>query len=115
MADVIVGSLAIAGALFVLLAGVGVLRFPDLYARMHAATKATTVGIALVGIAGAIAIDGGTAKIVLAVAVIFVTAPSAAHFIGRAAYRAEGVDIRLDGRDDLGDIGDLLADDADDD
>ena len=115
MADVIVGSLAIAGALFVLLAGVGVLRLPDLYARMHAATKASTVGIALVGIAGAIAIDGGTAKIVLAVAVIFVTAPSAAHFIGRAAYRAEGVDIRLDGRDDLGDIGDLLADDADDD
>lgn len=114
MADVIVGILAIAGALFVLLAGVGVLRFPDLYARMHAATKATTVGIALVGIAGAIAIDGGTAKIVLAVAVIFVTAPSAAHFIGRAAYRAEGVDIRLDGRDDLGDIGDLLADDAGD-
>ncbi|HEX5946341.1 MAG TPA: monovalent cation/H(+) antiporter subunit G [Acidimicrobiales bacterium] len=114
MADVIVGILAIAGALFVLLAGVGVLRFPDLYARMHAATKATTVGIALVGIAGAIAIDGGTAKIVLAVAVIFVTAPSAAHFIGRAAYRAEGVDIRLDGRDDLGDLGDLLADDAGD-
>ena len=114
MADVIVGSLAIAGALFVLLAGVGVLRLPDLYARMHAATKASTVGIALVGIAGAIAIDGGTAKIVLAVAVIFVTAPSAAHFIGRAAYRAEGVDIRLDGRDDLGDLGDLLADDADD-
>lgn len=114
MVDVIVGSLAIVGALFVLLAGVGVLRLPDLYARMHAATKATTVGIALVGIAGAIAIDGGTAKIVLAVAVIFVTAPSAAHFIGRAAYRAEGVDIRLDGRDDLGDIGDLLTDDAGD-
>ena len=40
-----------------------------LLARMHAATKATTVGIALVGIAGAIAIDGGTAKIVLAVPV----------------------------------------------
>lgn len=111
MADVIVGVLAIAGALFVLLAGVGVLRFPDLYARMHAGTKATTVGIALVGIAGAIAIDGGTAKIVLAVAVIFVTAPSAAHFIGRAAYRAEGVDIRLEGHDDLGEI---MSDDADD-
>lgn len=111
MADVIVGALAIAGGLFVCLAGVGVLRFPDLYARMHAATKATTVGIALIGAAGAIAIDGGTAKIVLAVAVIFVTGPSAAHFIGRAAYRAEGVDIRLDGYDDLGD---LLPEDADD-
>jgi len=101
MTDVIVGTLAIAGALLVLLAGVGVLRFPDLYARMHAATKATTVGIALISIAGAIAIDGGAAKILLAAAVILVTAPSAAHFIGRAAYRAEGIDIQLDGPDDL--------------
>ncbi len=109
MADVIVGVLAVAGSVFVLLAGVGVLRFPDLYARMHAGTKATTVGIALVGGAGVVAIDGGTAKIVLAVVVIFVTAPSAAHFVGRTAYRAEGVDLRLDGYDDLGDV---LGDDA---
>lgn len=101
MRDVIVGILAIGGAVFVLLAGVGVVRFPDLYTRMHAATKATTVGIGLVGVAGAIAIHGGAAKILLATAIIFVTAPSGAHFIGRAAYRAEGLDIRLDGDDDL--------------
>ena len=103
MADVIVGILAITGAVFVFLAGLGVVRFGDLYARMHAATKATTVGIALIGVAGAIAIDGGAAKIVVAVAIIFVTAPSAAHLIGRAAYRAEGVALRLDGPDDLED------------
>lgn len=111
MVDVIVGCLVIVGGLFIALAGVGVLRLPDLYARMHAATKATTVGIALIGGAGAIAIDGGTAKIVLAVAVIFVTGPSAAHFIGRAAYRAEGVEIRLEGHDDLER---LMTDGADD-
>ena len=46
MADTTIGMLAIVGARLVLLAGVGVLRFPDLYARMHAATKASTVGIA---------------------------------------------------------------------
>lgn len=62
MSDAIVGTLAIAGALLVLLAGIGVLRFPDLYARMHAATKATTVGIALICIAGALAIDGGARR-----------------------------------------------------
>ena len=101
MTEVITDVLAIAGAVLVLLAGVGVLRFPDLYARMHAATKASTLGIGLIGIAGAISIDGGAAKILLAAALIFVTAPSAAHFIGRAAYRAEGIDIRLDGPDDL--------------
>jgi multicomponent Na+:H+ antiporter subunit G len=104
MTNAIVGVLAIAGALLILLAGIGVLRFPDLYARMHAATKATTIGIALISIAGAIAIDGGTVKIFLATAVIFITAPSAAHFIGRSAYRAEGIDIQLHGPDDLNDL-----------
>lgn len=101
MTDAIVGILAIAGAALFLLAGVGVLRFPDLYARMHAATKATTVGIALISIAGAVGVDGGTTKILLAAGIIFITAPSAAHFVGRAAYRAEGIDLRLDGPDDL--------------
>jgi multicomponent Na+:H+ antiporter subunit G len=104
MHDVVVGVLAIMGATFILLAGVGVVRFPDLYARMHAATKASTIGIALVGTAGAITIDGGAAKIVLATAIIFVTAPSAAHFIGRASYRADGTTVRLDGPDDLHDL-----------
>ena len=96
MTDTIVGLFAVAGATFVLLAGIGVLRFPDIYARMHAAGKATTMGTALIAVAGAIAIDGGAAKILLAGAAIFVTAPSASHVIGRAAYRAEGIDIRLD-------------------
>jgi multicomponent Na+:H+ antiporter subunit G len=97
--DVLVGGLAIVGSALVLLAGVGVLRFPDLYSRMHAATKASTLGIGLVCVAGAISIDGGTAKILLAAAAIFVTAPSAAHFIGRAALQAEDLDVQLDGTD----------------
>lgn len=111
MLDIIVGILAIIGALLILLAGIGVLRFSDLYARMHAATKATTVAIALISIAAAIAIDGGTAKILLAAAVIFITAPSAAHFIGRAAYHDEQIKIHLDGPDDLSD---LMRDNTDD-
>jgi multicomponent Na+:H+ antiporter subunit G len=98
--EVLVGVLALTGSVLVLLAAVGVLRFPDLYSRMHAATKASTLGIGLVCLAGAISIDGGTAKILLAAAATFVTAPSAAHFIGRAAAHAEGVDVELaDGRD----------------
>lgn len=99
--DLLVGVLAVSGAVLVLFAGVGVVRFPDLYARMHAATKASTLGIGLVSVAGAIAIDGGTSRLLLAAGLIFVTAPSAAHFIGRAAYRAEGIDVRLDGGDAL--------------
>ncbi|OWY60016.1 hypothetical protein B7486_71470 [cyanobacterium TDX16] len=108
--DVLVGVLALLGSALVLLAGVGVLRFPDLYSRMHAATKASTLGIGLVCLAGALGIDGGTAKILLAGVAIFVTAPSAAHFIGRAAARAEGVDVQLeDGRD----LSDVLDDEED--
>jgi len=101
MTDLVVGSLAIAGGAFVLLAGIGVLRFSDLYARMHAATKASTLGTALVTGAGVVALDDGRPKLVLAAVVIFITAPVASHFVGRAAYRAEGIEIRLDAEDDL--------------
>jgi multicomponent Na+:H+ antiporter subunit G len=101
VAETIAGILALLGAVFVLLAGVGVLRFNDVYARMHAATKASTLGIALIGFAGAIAIDGGRARTLIAVVFIFITAPSAAHFVGRAAYRAEHVEVESATRDDL--------------
>ncbi len=85
MLDAIVGVLITAGALLVLIAGIGVIRFTDVYARMHAATKATTIGIALVGVAAAISLDGARAKILLAIVFIFITAPAAAHLVGRAA------------------------------
>src|SRR5690606_29172402 len=73
--------LALVGAAFVLLAGIGVLRLPDLYARMHAATKASTLGIALVGIAAALALEQGSARALLAIVFIFITAPAAAHLV----------------------------------
>lgn len=101
MTDTIIALLTLAGAVLAALAGVGVVRFPDVYARMHAATKATTVAIALIGVAAAVDLDGGRAKIVIAVTFVFLTAPTAAHVVGRAAYRAEGVHIDVDTRDDL--------------
>lgn len=104
MVDIVVGILAFTGGLLVLLSGVGVVRFRDVYARMHAATKASTLGLALIGVAGALALDGGRPKLVLAVAFIFITAPSAAHLIGGTAYRAEGIDIDVEARDDLAEM-----------
>ncbi len=101
MTEFVSGVLAIVGASLVLLAGIGVLRFPDLYSRMHAATKATTLGIVVVAIGAAVSLDSGRAKLLLATAVIFITAPIASHVVGRAAYRAEGIEIRLDADDDL--------------
>lgn len=106
--DVVVGVLAIAsGALFVV-AGVGVLRFGDLYSRMHAATKASALGVLVLGVAAVIALDDGRGKVALATVFVLVTAPASAHFVGRVAHRAEGIPLRLDGPDDL-----AAADDAD--
>lgn len=110
MADTVIGVLAVTGALLVLLAGVGVVRFPDVYARMHAATKAATLGIALVGLAAALALDSAAPKVLVTIAFIFITAPSAAHLVGRAAYRAEGIDFDVEARDDLAE---MLADEDD--
>lgn len=54
--QVVVALLLIFGTLFILIASIGVLRMPDLYTRMHAATKAGTVGLAALLIAVALSI-----------------------------------------------------------
>jgi len=87
--DLVVGASVIVGSVLVMLAGLGVLRFPDLFSRMHAATKATTLGLGLIGVAAALAVDGVAGRVVVAVAAVFVTAPAAAHMVARATYRPE--------------------------
>jgi multicomponent Na+:H+ antiporter subunit G len=102
MSQTIAGILVIVGSSLVALAGVGVLRFPGLYARMHAATKAPTLGFIVIATAGALALADSRGKLLLAVALILVTAPAAAHLVARAAYRAPGLPVRLDADDELG-------------
>lgn len=99
--DVITGVLAVLGATFTLLAGVGVLRFPDTLSRMHAATKATTLGFLLIVVGAVIQVSGGSTKLGFAVGLVFLTAPVAAHLVGRSSYRAPGVGLRLDEVDEL--------------
>lgn len=85
----IVVLLLVLGALFMLLAAVGLVRLPDLYLRMSATSKAATLGASLV-LLGA-AVHFGTAAVagraVVIVVFLFLTAPVAAHTIGRAGYR----------------------------
>lgn len=97
--------LLLLGAGWVLLAAVGVLRFDDVYARMHAATKATTLGLLLVLGGAATHLAGeDAAKLALVGVLVFLTAPIGAHLIGRAVHRAPGdVRIRIDTVDELGD------------
>jgi len=99
--------LLVLGSAWTLLAAVGVLRFDDVYARMHAATKSTTLGLWLV-LGGAAAQLGGddAAKLALVGVLVFLTAPAGAHLVGRAVHRSPGdVPIRIDTVDELRDAG----------
>jgi multicomponent Na+:H+ antiporter subunit G len=89
--DVLILVSMVGGSVFMLLAAVGVMRMPDLYTRMHAATKVGTVGV--IGVMLAVALHFGELGIVtraLLIMVFFlITAPVAAHMIGRSAYLAK--------------------------
>lgn len=85
---VLVSVLLIGGAGFMALAGLGILRMPDLFTRMHASTKGASLGVALMLIAAAVFFQDLTVgtKAFITTAFIFLTAPVAAHMLGRAAY-----------------------------
>ncbi len=76
------------GSAFALVASIGLLRLPDLYTRMHAASKAGTMGSCLMLIALAIhTTDVGTMSRALAGVVFFLlTAPVSSHLLAKAAY-----------------------------
>ena len=83
-----VGMMVI-GAVFMLLAAVGIVRMPDLLTRMQTTTKASTLGVGclLVGVTIHFAELGVSARVVAIIAFVFLTAPVAAHVIARASYR----------------------------
>lgn len=88
--ELLAAALLIGGGVFSFAAGLGLLRLPDLYVRMHASTKAGTLGAMLIMAAMALFfMDGGVAMRGLVIVVfLLLTAPVAAHLIGRAAYRS---------------------------
>lgn len=88
MSDWIMTALMITGAAFLLLASIGIIRMPDLYSRIQAATKAATLGVGCIILAMAIHfVDLAiTVRALLVIAFLFLTQPVAAHVIGRAAY-----------------------------
>jgi multicomponent Na+:H+ antiporter subunit G len=77
------------GVFFMFVASLGVLRLGDFYARIHAPTKAATLGLAFLLVALAIEVRDKVAvsKAVLAMLFIGMTAPVGAHILARAAYR----------------------------
>ena len=89
MTEIAVAFFVLAGGLFSLAAAVGVLRLPDILIRMHASTKAGTLGCGLILVAVALHFGDGAivARSIAAIVFLVLTAPIAAHLIGRAAYR----------------------------
>ncbi len=86
--DAAAGVLLLAGACFVLLASAGLWRFDDVYSRIHAATKATALGVLLVIAAAVLRVEAlaDLLKLFLAAILQLVSAPVTGHMLGRAAY-----------------------------
>lgn len=91
------------GTFFILSASIGIVRFPDLYTRLHAATKASTLGISFVLIGAFLFLymehSLVSGKLLLAIVFLLLTAPVSAHMISRAAHR-QGVKPVLANRND---------------
>ncbi len=78
-----------AGSFFLLVGSIGLIRFPDFYTRCHATGKSDTLGVMLV-ILGFILIEGLTlnsAKLLIILAFVGLTNPTATHALARAAFR----------------------------
>ena len=88
--DVVAAILMLSGALIAIIAAVGLHRLPDVYARMHVATKPATLGITLCLTGAALRADSASTatKLILAVVFQLVTTPAAGHLLGRAAHAA---------------------------
>jgi multicomponent Na+:H+ antiporter subunit G len=99
-----VSTLMIGGALFSLVAAIGIVRLPDLYCRMHAASKAGTVGSGLLLLAAGIHAEEAPilARAIAGFIFFLLTAPIAAHLLARAAHQT-GHRLASAVRDDLGD------------
>lgn len=85
----IVTALIAVGSFFLLVGTVGLLRLPDVYNRMHATSKATTLGAASIFLAGFVYFNAQAEGLTSLVGILFLflTAPTGAHTISRSAQK----------------------------
>lgn len=83
--EIVVAISLLGGAFFMLIASIGMLRLPDLYTRMHAVTKAGTVGVGFLLLAAALFFNDVTvvSRVLGTLLFIFMTAPIGAHLLGK--------------------------------
>lgn len=88
MIDILIAILASLGAGFTLLAGIGIVRMPDIYLRLAAGTKAITLGIGFLLICTIFFFQdtGVTTRAIAIIFFVLLTSPVGAHLIGRSSY-----------------------------
>ncbi len=92
--DYIAAALILLGALLMLLSSFGLLRMPDLYIRLSAASKATSLGAILL-LSGFALVQTDSAlvfRVILTILFVLITVPVSSHAIARAGYR-DGVPL----------------------
>jgi multicomponent K+:H+ antiporter subunit G len=89
LTEILVSALLLVGSFFTLVGAIGLVRLPDFFMRLHAPTKATTLGVGsmlVASIAHSLAGDPSLRELLVAV-FLFLTAPVSAHLLARAALR----------------------------
>jgi multicomponent Na+:H+ antiporter subunit G len=101
--DIVAAILLVLGSLLSAVAGLGLLRFPDVLSRMHAATKPQVLGLllALAGLGFALRSWAVVPVLLVAWLAQLITAPVSAHMVGRATYRSHHLDPAHIAVDDL--------------
>jgi len=90
MGEIIVAAFLMVGSFFVLVGAVGLARLPDFFMRLHAPTKATTLGVGgmlLASMAHFLALGVPSVQELLITLFLFITAPVSAHMLARAGLR----------------------------
>lgn len=100
--------LILLGAIFSVISAIGLVRFPDIYTRAHAASKSSTLAV-LVCLLGTFLYfwshDGYiSVRLILGIIFVFITAPVSAHLVCRAAYRTRVPLAEGSGKDELKDV-----------
>ncbi|WP_232687553.1 monovalent cation/H(+) antiporter subunit G [Halobacterium zhouii] len=92
--ELLTAGLVVVGSFFLLVGTVGLLRLPDVYNRMHATSKATTLGAASMFLAGYVRFGPGNMGLpsLVGIVFLFLTAPTGAHMISRSAHKM-GIDF----------------------
>jgi multicomponent K+:H+ antiporter subunit G len=92
IADLIVSFLILFGAAFVLLGSLGLARLPSFFMRLHAPTKASTLGVGSILLASAVYFsthDGLSVHEILILVFLFLTAPISALLMARAGLHRQ--------------------------